>query len=499
MLFAMDSLGKLTDVVELKFIQRVESCQIHHHVSELIIGEELKKMFKLTVIIATLLVCLGITEAQQPSRIPRIGYLTNTPFSASPELEDAFRQGLRDFSYVEGKNIVIEWRSGEGSVDRQRAIAAEFVRLKVDVIVALGTGDIRAAKEATSTIPIVMVLGGDVVGSGFAASLARPGGNITGLSTLRPELSGKRLELLKEMVPKLTRVAVFASSTNDSRTASFRQGLRDLGYTEEKNILIEYRYVGGKADRYPDIVAELVQLKVDILVAVPFQAVLAAKQITKTIPVVIVTTLDPVATGAVDSLARPGGNITGLARLTRLLGAKRLELIKETAPKMSRVGVLRAADDEGSAIGFKEYEAAARALKFPLQSLEVRGPNPDLESALGEAAKGPPSALIAIRGSLLNRYQKRIADLAIENRLPSMFEGNDFVEAGGLMSYTTNDDESFRRVAYYVDKILKGAKPGDLPVEQSSKFEFAINLKTAKQIGLTIPPEVLARADRVIR
>jgi putative ABC transport system substrate-binding protein len=225
----------------------------------------------------------------------------------------------------------------------------------------------------------------------------------------------------------------------------------------------------------------------------------AAKQITKTIPVVIVTTLDPVATGAVDSLARPGGNITGLARLTRILGAKRLELIKETAPKISRVGVLRAADDEGSAIGFKEYEAAARALKFPLQSLEVRGPNPDLESALGEAAKGPPSALIAIRGSLLNRYQKRIADLAIENRLPSMFEGNDFVEAGGLMSYTTNDDESFRRVAYYVDKILKGAKPADFPVEQSSKFEFVINLKTAKQIGLTIPPEVLARADRVIR
>ena len=164
---------------------------------------------------------------------------------------------------------------------------------------------------------------------------------------------------------KVPRIGYVGPGTDDPRTASFRQGLRDLGYTEEKNILVEYRYVGGKADRYPDVMAELVQLKVDVLVAVPFQAILAAKQMTKTIPVVIVTTLDPVATGIVDSLARPGGNITGLARLTRILGAKRLELIKETAPKISRVGVLRAADDEGSAIGFKDYEAAARALNVP--------------------------------------------------------------------------------------------------------------------------------------
>jgi putative ABC transport system substrate-binding protein len=268
---------------------------------------------------------------------------------------------------------------------------------------------------------------------------------------------------------------------------------------EEKNILVEYRYVGGRLDRFADVVAELVQLKVEVLVAVPFQAILAAKQATKTIPIVMVTTLDPVATGVVDSLARPGGNITGLARLTRVLGAKRLELIMEIAPKISRVAVLWAADDEGSAIGFKDYEAAAAALNIPLQSLGVRGPNPDLESALGEAAKGPPTALITIRGGLLNRYQKRIADLAIENRLPSMFEGNDFVNAGGLMSYTTNDDESFRRVAYYVDRILKGAKPADLPVEQPKKFEFVINLKAAKQIGLTIPPNVLVRADKVIK
>jgi len=174
---------------------------------------------------------------------------------------------------------------------------------------------------------------------------------------------------------KVPRIGYVGPLTTDPRTASFRQGLRDLGYSEEKNILVEYRYVGGKVDRFPDVVAELVQLKVDVIVAVPFQAILAAKQATKTIPIVIVTTLDPVATGIVDSLARPGGNITGLARLTRELGGKRLELIKEAAPKVSRVGVLWAADDEGSAIGFKDYETAARAVNMSLQSLGVRGPN----------------------------------------------------------------------------------------------------------------------------
>ena len=298
---------------------------------------------------------------------------------------------------------------------------------------------------------------------------------------------------------KVPRIGYVGPPTTDPRTAAFRHGMRDLGYTEEKNILIEYRYIGGKLDQFPNVVAELVQQHVDVIVAVPFQSILAAKQATKTIPIVMVSTLDPVATGIVDSLARPGGNITGLARLTRILGAKRLELIKETAPKISRVAVLWAADDEGSAIGFKDYEAAARALNVPLQSLGVRGPNPDLESAFQEAAKGPPTALIAIRGGLLNRHQKQIAALAVEHRLPSMFEGNDFAEAGGLMSYTTDDDASFKRAAVYVDKILKGAKPADLPVEQPTKFEFVINLQTAKQIGLTIPPNVLARADRVIR
>jgi putative ABC transport system substrate-binding protein len=209
--------------------------------------------------------------------------------------------------------------------------------------------------------------------------------------------------------------------------------------------------------------------------------------------------VDPVAAGIVDSLARPGGNITGLARFMTELSGKRLELLKEIVPGTSRVGVLWDADDEGSANGFKEYETAASALKLQLHSLQVRSPNPDLDGAFQAAAKGRDSALIVVRGPLLRRYAKLVADLTIKNRLPCMCEGSDSVEAGGLMSYSTSDTESFRRAATYVDKILKGAKPAHLPVEQPTKFELMINLKTAKQIGLTIPPSVLARADRVIR
>jgi ABC-type uncharacterized transport system substrate-binding protein len=280
---------------------------------------------------------------------------------------------------------------------------------------------------------------------------------------------------------------------------ALRQGLRDLGYIEGKNIVIEYRGAEGKPDRIPSLVAELVQLKIDVLVVQGLLTIRAAKQATKTIPIVMLTTVDPVAAGIVDSLARPGGNITGLTRLTRELSGKRLELLKEVIPGMSRVGVLRDADDPSAAIGFKEYEAAARALKVQLQSLEIRGPNPDLKGAFQAAAKGRASALITIRGSLLNRYPKQLAELAIKNQLPSMYETSEYVEAGSLMSYSANDAENFRRAATYVDKILKGAKPADLPVEQPTKFELVINLKTAKQIGLTIPPNVLARADRVIR
>jgi putative tryptophan/tyrosine transport system substrate-binding protein len=300
-------------------------------------------------------------------------------------------------------------------------------------------------------------------------------------------------------VPRIGFVGSGDPQTPGRQVEAFRQGLRDLGYIEGKNILVEDRYAEGKLDRVPSVVAELVQLKVDVLVTGLFPAIRAAKQATKAIPIVIVTAQDPVATGLIDSLARPGGNITGLTGLTRELSGKRLELLKEVVPGISRVGVLWDTNAPGTAIGLKEYEAAARTLKLQLQSLEVRGPNPDLEGAFQAAAKRRANALVTIRGILITRYAKQIADLAIKNRLPSMYEGNNWVEAGGLMSYSANDADSFRRAAVYVDKILKGATPADLPVEQPTKFEFIINLKTAKQIGLTIPQSVLYRVDRVIK
>jgi len=286
--------------------------------------------------------------------------------------------------------------------------------------------------------------------------------------------------------------------TPDSSADALRQGLRNLGYIEGKNLVVEYRYFEGKVDRIPSLVAELLHLKLDVLVSVNTLAIRAFKQATKTIPIVMVINDDPVTTGIVGSLARPGGNVTGLTRFTRELSGKRLELLKEAVPKISRVGVL---DDASTNIGasFQDFEPTARALKIQLQSLEVRGPNPDLEGAFQAAAKGRVNALITVRTALLISYRKQIADLVIKSRLPSMSEGGDFVEAGGLMSYSSSDAEVFRRAAYFVDRILKGTKPADLPVEQPQKFEFIINLKTAKQIGLTIPPNVLARADKVIK
>ena len=279
----------------------------------------------------------------------------------------------------------------------------------------------------------------------------------------------------------------------------FRQGLHDLGYVEGKNILVEQRSAEGKTERFSSLVAELVQLNVDVFVSTSLAAVRAAKEATKTIPIVMVLNSDPVAAGIIDSLARPGGNITGLTLLNRDLGGKRLELLKEVVPTISRVGVLLDGDSPTAGSELKGYEAAARALKILLQSLEVRESNPDFLAAFDAAAKGRVNALIAVRTSLINLNSKRIAHLAIKNRLPLMNEASQFVESGGLVSYANSDAESFRRVAYYVDRILKGAKPADLPVEQPMKFELVINLKTAKQIGLAIPPNVLARADRVIR
>ena len=285
----------------------------------------------------------------------------------------------------------------------------------------------------------------------------------------------------------------------DANRDAFRQGLRDLGYIEGKNIQLEYRYGAGNAERAASLVAELLHLKVDIIVSPVASGILAAKQATKTVPIVIVTNEDPVATGLVDSLARPGGNITGLTRLTRELAGKRLELLKDVVPTISGVGVLLDAESAVARLAFREYEAAGKTLKMPLQSLELRSSNPDFDKAFQTAAKGRVSALVTLRNPLLIDNRKRIAELAIQHRLPSISEGSVFVNAGMLVSYSSDENESFRRAALYVDKILKGAKPAELPVEQPTKFEFIVNLKTAKQIGLTIPPNVLARADKVLR
>ena len=306
-------------------------------------------------------------------------------------------------------------------------------------------------------------------------------------------------------VPRIGYVSGLGNlETPGRRVEAFRQGLRELGHIEGKNILVEYRYLDGKDELAPSLVAELVQLKVDVLV---FEGVLpairAAKQTTKTIPIVMVTTQDPVATGLVDSLARPGGNLTGLTTLQRELSGKRLEILKEAAPRISRVAVLvneiQLGELPGTVNDFQWYEAPARALKLQLQPLPLRGPKPDFEGAFKVAAKGCASAVITVRGSLLAGHTKRIAELAIKYRLPSMHEGSDYVDAGGLMSYTSDEAANYRRAAYYVDRILTGTKLADLPVEQPTKFEFVINLKTAKQIGLTIPKKELGRASRVNR
>jgi len=307
-------------------------------------------------------------RAQQPTKIPRIGYLSGTSPSTSSARREAFRQGLRELGYVEGKNIIIEWRYAEGKLDRLPALAAELLRLKVDIIISAGLGPTRAAKEATNTIPIVMTNEGDPVGTGIVASLARPGGNITGLSTLAPELSGKRLELLKEIIPKLSRVAVFRTSTQP-----------------------------------------------------------------------------------------------------------------------------------GNAQMLREVELAAKAFGVQLQYLDVLSPK-DIETAFRAAIKGRAEAVLMMAaGVVVGSQRAQIADLAIKSRLPVMYSSQAFVEGGGLMTYGVNQTDLDRRAATYVDKILKGRTPADLPVEQPMKFEFIINLQAAKKIGLTFPPNVLVRADRVIR
>ncbi len=325
-----------------------------------------KKIFVFAL--GALLFAVSLTaEAQQATKIARIGFLSTTSLTAVSARIEAFRQGLRDLGYVEGKNIVFEWRSAEGKADLLQELAAELVRLNVDIIVTAGAGDTKVAKNATNTIPIVMAQDGDPVASGFVASLARPGRNITGLSTLAPELSGKQLDLLKEVIPKLTRVAVFATST--------------------------------------------------------------------------------------------------------------------------RVG---------NAQSLKEIELAAGAFKAKVQYLDLLAPK-DIETAFREARKGRSEALLVLQSPVFFAQRKQIADLAIKSQLPAIYPQTEYPEAGGLMCYGANTPDLFRRAATYVDKILKGRTPADLPVEQPVKFEFIVNLKAAKAIGLTIPPNVLVRADRVIK
>jgi putative ABC transport system substrate-binding protein len=314
-------------------------------------------------------------------------------------------------------------------------------------------------------------------------------------------MGGALVEAQQEKkIPRIGYISGSGSASNPGPyVEALRQGLRELGYVEGKSFAIEFRGAEGIPDRAPTLVTELVQLKVDVIVAPFLSAIRAARQASKTIPIVMVTQVDPVAIGLVKSLAHPGGNITGLTTLQRDLSGKRLELLKEVVPKIARVGILRGADDLVSEIGLKGYEAAARALKIQIQSLDVRGSNPDLEGAFREAVKGRANAVITITNNPLFRDSKKVTELALKHRLPSMYEGTTWVDNGGLMSYSANDLELFRRAATFIDKILKGAKPADLPVEQPTKFEFALNLKTANALNLSIPQSVLFRADRVVR
>jgi putative ABC transport system substrate-binding protein len=299
-------------------------------------------------------------------------------------------------------------------------------------------------------------------------------------------------------VPRIGYLSASSASGNLPRVEAFRQGLRDLGYIEGQNIVLDYRFGEGKENRLPDLAADLVRLKVDVIITPGTGPVSAAKQATRTIPIVMMNAADPVGDGFVSSLARPGGNITGLTNIAPELSGKRLELLKEAVPRASRIAVLWNPVIQQRIIEFKEAQAAARALGLQLQSVEARAAN-DLEPAFSAMTEGRANAFIVLGDAMFNANRPRILDLAAKSRLPAMYNEEEYVLAGGLMVYAPSTNDLSRRAAMYVDKILKGAKPADLPVEQPMKFELVINLKAAKQIGLAIPPNVLARADRVIR
>jgi putative tryptophan/tyrosine transport system substrate-binding protein len=302
-------------------------------------------------------------------------------------------------------------------------------------------------------------------------------------------------------VPRIGYLSSRDPASDSARADAVRLGLRQLGYIEGQNIAVEYRYAEGKRERFAKLAAELVGLKVDlIVVAGGTPSVQSTMKATKTIPIVMSGGgTDPVETGLIESLARPGGNVTGVTNLTIELGGKRLELLKEAVPKLDRVAVLYEPANPSSVLEMKDVlPAAARALKLTIQPWEVRTAD-EFERVFNVQSKKRPDGLYVSPGALMNTNHKRIVAFALKNRLPSAYGRGEYVDAGGLMYYGADLADSYRRVAYYVDRILKGAKPSDLPVEQPTKFELVINLKTAKQIGLTIPPNVLARADRVIR
>jgi putative ABC transport system substrate-binding protein len=299
-------------------------------------------------------------------------------------------------------------------------------------------------------------------------------------------------------IPRIGVLGGSSSSGESSRVEAFRQGLRDLNYVEGKSLAIEYRYANARFDKLPALADELIRLKVDVLVVSTTPAVQAAKNATRTIPIVFFGVFDPVAAGLVDSLARPGGNVTGFTNIATTLAGKRLELLKETVPKLSRVAVLYDPKSPGSVAQWHESQQQARELGLQLHSMEVSSAD-KFDGAFKEAVKARSAALAVTADALANANRKQIADLATKARLPAIYPWGEFVDSGGLMSYGPNFAAVGRDAARYVDKILKGTKPADLPVEQPTKFELVINLRTAKSLDLTIPPVVLMRAEKVIK
>ncbi len=299
-------------------------------------------------------------------------------------------------------------------------------------------------------------------------------------------------------IPQIGYLSYGSVEIEKSWLAVLQQGLRELGYVEGKNIVIEQRHAAGRSEKLPELLAELIRLKVDVLIAAGDPAAHAAKEATSAIPIVMVSSPDPVGTGLIASLAHPGGNVTGLSDFHAGVITKRFEVLKDVVPLMSRVAVLLNPANRSNTLQLKDIQATAPAFRVTIISLEVKGPD-DMDDTFARIGKERPGALLVVGDKLFATHQKRIFEFVGKSRLPAIYSQRGYVDAGGLMSYGSNFADQYRRVATYVDKILKGAKPADLPVEQPTKFELVVNLKAAKQIGLTVPPSVLFRADKVIK